>query len=69
MPKSQSYEAWLKALNALVLKRLGVGVDDMPDVTMRWDLYSAGDTPEEAFETMLEDWILDDPIMAEVLGL
>ncbi len=49
-----TFREWLKKVDALVVRKFGVGLDDLPDVNTR-DLYDDELTPEQGFEQVVED--------------
>ena len=48
-----SFDAWYKECDGIVSRRLGLGVEDLPDATWR-DYYEDGLTPDEAIECAKE---------------
>lgn len=49
-----TFEQWYKACDGIVSRKLGVGVDDLPDACWR-DYYDDGMSPSEAIECAAED--------------
>lgn len=41
------FERWMRAVDDLVLSKVGVGTDDLPDVAY-YDMFEDGDTPSAA---------------------
>ncbi len=49
-----SYDAWMKKVDQEVSKLCGMSVHDLPDFPS-WDLWDAGETPEEAAKEALRE--------------
>ena len=50
------FAAWLRAIDALILDALGVGLFDLPDVLLR-DMFDDGMTSAEVAADMIDDAI------------
>jgi hypothetical protein len=53
-PEDESFRKWLRECNALLTKRLGLGLFDLPDWAWR-DAFEDGAKPKEAVEDMTSD--------------
>ena len=62
-----TYEQWMRKVNSLVIIRTGMSVDDLADWPSR-DCYEAGETPEEALETLAEYQDFPDEVYEMLLG-
>src|SRR4051794_30300723 len=51
---ARTYEAWMAAVDAALVREVGVCSTDIPDVCYR-DLYDSGCTPEEAADEAIEN--------------
>ena len=49
-----SFDTWYKECDGIVSRRLGLGIDDLPDATWR-DYYDDGMSPRDAIECAKED--------------
>ena len=56
-------------LDALCIGAFGMSHDDMPDLTFVADLFDDGLSVDEVFGVCCEDWAMDDPMFAAVMGL
>lgn len=53
-PTWASFEAWMEAVDACLVRRLGVSSADLPDIAYR-DLFDGGSSPQEASDTAIEN--------------
>jgi hypothetical protein len=52
---------WLKSVDRLAYKRIGVSIFDMPDYLWA-DSYRSGDSPEEGLADAIEYWEIEEDI-------
>lgn len=55
MSQTMDFEQWKKEVNKIVGNRLGVGCDDMPDVTY-YDWFEDGMSPSDAADEAIDIW-------------
>jgi len=48
------FKQWLDAVDAVIISRLGVGREDLPDVDS-WSMWDSGMTPEEGAEEIMAE--------------
>lgn len=54
MTTTDTFENWMRRVDAVVTARAGVSVHDLPDMSFR-DWYDEGITPGQAARLVLED--------------
>lgn len=47
------FEKWMKSVNEILVKKLGLSSDDLPDF-LWMDIFEDGLTPRNAFESFIE---------------
>ncbi len=61
MPETyETFADWRRAVNRLMLKHLGLTLDDLPDLTFPRDAFEAGTTPETFFHGQVRDVCLEE---------
>ena len=60
------FSEWLKAVDWIVTGRLGFGIEDMPDTCTR-DRFEDGMEPDEAAEDIMEEWVENGDVPAELI--
>ena len=63
-----SFRENMAELDALCIGAFGMSHSDMPDLTFVVDLFEDGLSVDEVFEVCCEDWAMDDPLFAAVMG-
>jgi hypothetical protein len=56
-------------LDALCVSAFGMSHGDMPDLTFVADLFEDGMSVEDVFGECCDNWAMDDPMFAAVMGL
>lgn len=60
------YAVWIKQVDAIVEKRTGLGLDQLPDWLSR-DAWAAGMTPKQGAEACLEQTRWEDCVLIDEL--
>ena len=55
MGQTMDFKQWKREVNKVVVNRIGMGCNDMPDVSYR-DWYDDGMSPEEAADEAVDIW-------------
>lgn len=50
----RTFEQWLKEVNDLLIKTIGIGIDDLPDCSY-YDWYESGKAPKSAAKSVLKN--------------
>ena len=58
----------MEELDALCAGAFGMSHGDMPDLTFVADLFEDGLSVDDVFEVCCDNWAMDDPLFAEVMG-
>ena len=62
-----NYSQWYSELDRLCYSSFVLSHEDMPDLTMIYDLFDAGVSPADAFEICCDAWSDDVPLFNDVL--
>tara|TARA_Y100000114_G_scaffold29013_1_gene24772 strand:- start:1292 stop:1522 length:231 start_codon:yes stop_codon:yes gene_type:complete len=57
----KKFNSWVKECNSLLIKSIGVGIDDMPDA-MWADYFEGENTPAQALELAFDESWAGDPL-------
>ena len=63
-----SFKAWWKTVNRHVADRIGMTADEMPDLCFVRDWFDDGMSPADAAQELLEAWVEDGCVPAELLN-
>ena len=59
----------MAALERKCIASFGMGHSDMPDLTFVADLFEDGLSVDDVFDICCDNWAMDDPLFAEIMGL
>lgn len=60
------FNQWLKQCDDVCVRRIGVGVYDMPDL-MWYELYASDLTPDEAIDDAIDQWVDNGDLPEELM--
>lgn len=60
-----TFEQWKSGCNIIVIDKIGLSLNDMPDALWR-DYYDDGLTPQQAVDSAVEDAWRDEPFITEL---
>lgn len=55
-----SWDAWLKAFDEVVTRKMGISLHDLPDSNYPRTYYDGGTSPEDAWEFFVEDVLYEE---------
>ncbi len=55
-PKMENFQSWYKEVDSIIAARIGLGIEDMPDLVFLHDLMGDCPDPEDAAQALLETW-------------
>lgn len=63
----ETFKQWDKRVDLIVTNKIGLGIDDLPDLVMRHDLYDDDMTPLEGAMVLLETWVAEGDVPEELM--